>query len=162
MDFPRLTISSSPDYSLSLFQSLFQISNMRAAFVVAGLATLAAALPAVDNPEHALEPRGACKTKYTTGDYCGWFCSDCNSPRRPRLGGIDIGCVGALCISGCQTAIGYDGQCTSHWNDGSTWAFKCSHSSSGTYGMSRWKLKEMGFNCWGDNKGAGEEFWCSC
>lgn len=136
---------------------------MRATIPLAWLITLGAALPTtsdVANPlANPLTPRaGKCDTTYKTGDYCEWFCSDCKGTKSPK----SVGCVNGLCVSGCMTAIGYNGYCTSHWNDGNTWAFKCTDSSSGTWGMSRWKMKEMGLDCWGGNGGAWEEFWCLC
>ncbi|KAK0610876.1 hypothetical protein B0T14DRAFT_500078 [Immersiella caudata] len=128
------------------------------------LAGLATALPATGTTPTAalspvIHPRGACQSRYTTHDYCHWFCSDCT-----RGGGRDWGCIQLICVEGCKAAIGYDngGECKSHWNDGGTWAFKCTHGSDGTFGMSRWKMKEMGLNCWGGGGAAGEEFWCQC
>lgn len=132
--------------------------------LVLTITTLATAFPTEGAPSTSNSPptltkRGSCQSRYTTNNYCHWFCSDC-TPGGPG----DLGCIGFLCVDGCKAAVGYDngGECTSHWNDGNTWAFKCTHGSSGTFGMSRWKMREMGFNCWGGNGGAGEEFWCNC
>jgi hypothetical protein len=134
---------------------------MRAVLALTSLAVLATALPETHlNTAHpSLNRRDSCQSRYTTHDYCHWFCSDC-SPGS----GKDLGCQPLICVEGCKAAVGYDngGECRSHWNDGHTWAFKCTHGSGGTFGMSRWKMKEMGLNCWGGSGAAGEEFWCQC
>lgn len=45
------------------------------------------------------------------------------------------------------------GDCSSGWNDGTTWNYWCSGSLNG------YNLQEMGYNCWGDFYG---QFWCQC
>ncbi|KAK4447305.1 hypothetical protein QBC34DRAFT_382260 [Podospora aff. communis PSN243] len=107
---------------------------MHPILALSALATLAAAIPTdASTPttfSPLLHPRGACQSRYTTHDYCHWFCSDCN-----RGSGKDWGCIQLICVEGCKAAVGYDngGECKSHWNDGGTWAYKCTHGSGGTF-----------------------------
>jgi hypothetical protein len=73
--------------------------------------------------------------------------------------GRDLGCIPLICIEGCKAAVGYDNgsECKSHWNDGKTWAFMCTHGSGSAFGMSRWKMTEM-YNCCGGAEGRGRSF----
>ena len=85
-------------------------------------------------------PRGTCPKELTNYNHCVNYCQSCIA-----------NCWHTLCVDGCMAAV--KGKCTSHWNDGGTWAYRCNGDMDG------YKLQKMRMNCWGDMKG---EFWCQC
>ncbi len=117
----------------------FSIVNVLALALAAAPSVMAAALSPAD-PAPLIVPRGSCPKELTNYNHCVQFCQTCVA-----------NCSFPLCVDGCMTAV--RGKCTSHWNDGTTWAYRCDGEMDG------YKLQKMRMNCWGDMKG---EFWCNC